>query len=259
MPLSKTVDLKTIALGSVGMSGADLANLANEAALLAARLNKFLIHMEQFDQARDRMLIGLARKTMSLDYDERRLTAYHEAGHVIVGLNIPGHDPVYKVSILPRSSALGVTLFLPKKERYNYSYSFLLGQITSLFGGRVAEEIIFGKSLVTTGASNDLQRATELCRKMIVQLGLSDKIGPVFLDIESNDDDVFLYYRKHGIISEKTIERVDFEIFYFLNKLYKLAGDILLQHIEQLHKMAEELLVHETINSVQIENIMKSN
>ncbi len=257
MPLSKTVNIKTIALGCVGMSGADLANLTNEAALLAARLNKFLIYMDQFDQARDRMLIGLARKTMSLDYDERRLTAYHEAGHVIVGLNIPGHDPVYKVSILPRSSALGVTLFLPKKERYSYSYSFLSGQITSLFGGRVAEEIVFGKSLVTTGASNDLQRATELCRKMVTQWGLSDKIGPIFLDVDSVDDDVFLFPKKHNIISEKTIEKIDFEIYCFLNRLYKLAGDILLQHIEQLHKMAEELLVHETINSTQIENIMK--
>jgi cell division protease FtsH len=257
MPLASSVDINLIACGTVGLSGADLANLANEAALLAARLNRLLIHMEQFDQAKDRILIGLARKSMVLDYEERRVTAYHEAGHAIVGLNIPGHDPVYKISITPRSMALGLTVFLPKKERYSYSYSFLSGQITSLFGGRVAEEIVFGRGCVTTGASNDLKRATELCRKMVTQWGLSDKIGPVVYDIENIEGNLFIGDSR-SYFSEDTAKVIDSEISNLSNKLYKLAGDILLQNIEQLHKMADYLLTQETIGSKQIVQIMES-
>lgn len=257
IPLASSVNIRTIACGTVGMSGADLANLANESALLAARMNKLLIHMEQFDQAKDRILIGLARKSMVLDYNERKLTAYHEAGHAIVGLNIPGHDPVYKISIVPRANALGMTVFLPEREKHSYSYSFLCGQIASLFGGRVAEEIIFGRGCVTTGASNDIKRATELCRKIVTQWGLSDKIGPIALDLDGGEE--FFPGGNRNFFSESTGKLIDVEIARLTEKLYKLSSDILLQNIEQLHKMAEALLLHETITSTQIIKIMKEN
>ena len=256
VPLDKDVKPSIIARGTPGFSGADLANLVNESALLAARANKEYVNMDDLDKAKDKIMMGTERKSLIMSEDERKLTAYHEAGHAIVGLSIDGHDPVYKVTIIPRGTALGVTMFLPEDDRYSMSKQRLLGQITSLFGGRVAEEIIFGKEAVTTGASNDIERATEIARNMVTKWGLSEKLGP--LTYSEEEGEVFLgrSVTQTKQVSDVTAKLIDDEIRKIIDQTYEKATSIINKQIHRLHKMAETLIKYETIDSNQLKDIM---
>jgi len=256
VPLDKNVKPSIIARGTPGFSGADLANLVNESALLAARANKEYVNMDDLDKAKDKIMMGTERKSLIMSEDERKLTAYHEAGHAIVGLSIDGHDPVYKVTIIPRGRALGVTMFLPEDDRYSMSKQRLLGQITSLFGGRVAEEIIFGKEAVTTGASNDIERATEIARNMVTKWGLSEKLGP--LTYSEEEGEVFLgrSVTQTKQVSDVTAKLIDDEIRKIIDQTYEKATSIINKQIHRLHKMAETLIKYETIDSNQLKDIM---
>jgi len=256
VPLSKNVNLELIARGTPGFSGADLANLINEATLFTAKINKSLINMEALEKAKDKLLMGMEKKSLIISDEEKKLVAYHEAGHAIVGLLSPEHDPVYKVTIIPRTMALGVTIFLPKKDKYLHNKTQLESQITSLFGGRIAEELIFGKDKITTGAANDIKQATEISRKMVVKWGLSEKVGPI--NLFDNDEEVFLGHQitKHKSISDDTIRAVDEEIKNIINASYIRAKNILTDNIDKLHIMANTLIKYETINFNQILDIM---
>ena len=256
VPLDADVKPAIIARGTPGFSGADLANLVNEAALLAARANSRMVEMEHFEKAKDKVMMGTERKSMVMNDEEKKLTAYHEAGHAIVGLNVPSHDPVYKVSIIPRGRALGVTVFLPEEDRYSYSKQRLESQISSLFGGRIAEELIFGNEFVTTGASNDIQRATEIAHKMVTKWGLSDKLGP--LQYGEEEGEVFLGHSvtQHKRFSGKTAQLIDECVREIIDHSYARAEGILKEHESQLHKMAEALIKYETIDKQQISDIM---
>ena len=256
VPLDKNVKPSIIARGTPGFSGADLANLVNESALLAARANKEYVNMDDLDKAKDKIMMGTERKSLIMSEDERKLTAYHEAGHAIVGLSIDGHDPVYKVTIIPRGRALGVTMFLPEDDRYSMSKQRLLGQITSLFGGRVAEEIIFGKEAVTTGASNDIERATEIARNMVTKWGLSEKLGP--LTYTEEEGEVFLgrSVTQTKQVSDVTAKLIEDEIRKIIDQTYEKATSIINKQIHRLHKMAETLIKYETIDSNQLKDIM---
>jgi cell division protease FtsH len=255
--LGKNVDASVIARGTPGFSGADLANLVNEAALFAARGNKNLVEMEDFERAKDKVMMGAERRSMVMSDDEKKLTAYHEAGHTIVGRLMPGHDPVYKVSIIPRGRALGVTMFLPETDRLSYSKRYLESQLCSLFGGRIAEELIFGADSVTTGASNDIQRSTAIARNMVTKWGLSEKLGPMTYSEE--DGEVFLGHSvtKHKEISDETARLIDSEIKELIDRNYKKAEDILKKNIDKLHLMAEALIKYETLDTHQIGDIME--
>ncbi len=257
VPVSENVDARVIARGTPGFSGADLANLVNEAALFAARSNKRFVEMTEFEKAKDKVLMGVERRSMVMSESEKKLTAYHEAGHAIVGLSVPEHDPVYKVSIIPRARALGVTLFLPEADRYSYSKQRLESQVASLFGGRLAEEIIFGKESVTTGASNDIKRATDIARNMVTRWGLSEKLGP--LTYGEEEGEVFLGHSvaKSKDISDETAQLIDAEIRSIIDRNYLLAKQILLSKINELHSMAEALLKYETIEFDQIKDVME--
>lgn len=249
------VDLKALARGTSGFSGADLANLANEAALIAARMNLDKINMAAFEQAKDKIMMGTERRSMVMSDQEKRLTAYHEAGHAIVGLSLPEHDPVYKVTIIPRGRALGVTMFLPEEDRYSHSLLRLRCEISSLFGGRIAEALIFGEDQVTTGASNDIERATRLAKNAVLRWGLSKKVGP----INYGDDEQSQWAMMGGQArdcSDETSRVIDAEIRELIDSNYQRAEDILKSHIDKLHVMAEALLKFETIDTVQIEAIM---
>jgi len=256
VPLADDVKPSIIARGTPGFSGADLANLVNEAALFAARGNGKLVNMTNFEKAKDKIMMGAERKSMVMDEDEKKLTAYHEAGHAIVGLNVPSHDPVYKVTIIPRGRALGVTMFLPEGDRYSYSKERLESQITSMFGGRIAEEQVFGHDSVTTGASNDIQRATEIARNMVTKWGLSEKLGP--LTYMEEEGEVFLGHsvaqNKH--ISDETAHIIDEEIRVIIDKNYQRAENILTKHRDKLNDMADALMKFETIDQDQIADIM---
>jgi cell division protease FtsH len=256
VPLSDNVNVAVIARSTPGFSGADLANIVNEAALFAARGNKRVVGMEEFEKAKDKVIMGSERRSMVMSEAEKKLTAYHEAGHAIVGLKVPEHDPVHKVTIIPRGRALGVTMFLPEGDRYSYSKEYLESKISSLFGGRIAEEIIFGSQKVTTGASNDIQKATELARNMVTKWGLSEKLGP--LTFGEDEGEVFLGHSvaRHKEISESTSGVIDAEVYIIINKNYLRAEQILKQHLDKLHKMAEILIKYETIGTDQIEDIM---
>ena len=256
VPLDKNVKPSIIARGTPGFSGADLANLVNESALIAARANKEFVSMDDLDKAKDKIMMGTERKSLVMSEDERKLTAYHEAGHAIVGLSIDGHDPVYKVTIIPRGRALGVTMFLPEDDRYSMSKQRLLGQITSLFGGRVAEEVIFGKEAVTTGASNDIERATEIARNMVTKWGLSEKLGP--LTYSEEEGEVFLgrSVTQTKQVSDVTAKLIDDEVRKIIDQTYDKATSIINKQIHRLHKMAETLIKYETIDSNQIKDIM---
>jgi len=256
VPISENVDAKVIARGTPGFSGADLANLVNEAALFAARTNKRLVEMVEFEKAQDKIMMGVERRSMVMGESERKLTAYHEAGHAIVGLLMPEHDPVYKVSIIPRGRALGVTLFLPEGDRYSYSKQRLESQIASLFGGRIAEELIFGKESVTTGASNDIKRATDIARSMVTRWGLSERLGP--LTYGEEDGEVFLGHSmsKRKEVSEETANIIDEEIRLIVDRNYQLATRTLTDNLDKLHLMAEALLKFETIDAGQIKDAM---
>ena len=256
VPLDKDVKPSIIARGTPGFSGADLANLINEAALIAARANKKYVSMEQLDRAKDKVMMGTERKSMVISEEERKLTAYHEAGHAIVGLSVQDHDPVYKVTIIPRGIALGLTMFLPEQDRYSFSKKRLVSQITSLFGGRAAEELIFGKDSVTTGASNDIERATEIARKMVTKWGLSDKLGP--LTYIEDEGEVFLgrSVTQHKQVSDITVKTIDEEVRRIIDQSYLDAAKILKTNIKRLHKMAEALIKYETLDENQIGDIM---
>lgn len=256
VPLDKDVKPSIIARGTPGFSGADLANLINEAALIAARANKKYVSMEQLDRAKDKVMMGAERKSMVISEEERKLTAYHEAGHAIVGLSVQDHDPVYKVTIIPRGIALGLTMFLPEQDRYSFSKRRLVSQITSLFGGRAAEELIFGKDSVTTGASNDIEKATEIARKMVTKWGLSDKLGP--LTYIEDEGEVFLgrSVTQHKQVSDITVKTIDEEVRRIIDQSYHDAADILKTNIKRLHKMAAALIKYETLDENQIGDIM---
>jgi len=256
VPLSDNVDVAIIARSTPGFSGADLANIVNEAALFAARANKKVVGMEEFEKAKDKVIMGAERRSMVMSEDEKKLTAYHEAGHAIVGLCVPEHDPVHKVTIIPRGRALGVTMFLPEGDRHSYTREYLESKISSLFGGRLAEEVIFGPNKVTTGASNDIQKATELARNMVTKWGLSEKLGP--LTFGENEEEVFLGHSvaRHKEISENTSGMIDVEVRQIVDRNYKRAEKILKENMEKLHLMAQALVKYETIDIEQIRDIM---
>ena len=256
VPLADDVQPKIIARGTPGFSGADLANLVNEAALFAARANRRVVAMDDFDRAKDKIMMGAERRSMVMSEDEKKLTAYHEAGHAIVGLSVPDHDPVYKVTIIPRGRALGVTMFLPESDRYSYSKQRLESQISSLFGGRIAEELIFGPAAVTTGASNDLERATELARNMVTKWGLSERLGP--LTYSEDDGEVFLgrQVTQHKNVSDVTAHAIDEEIRSIIDRNYARSETILKDKTDKLHAMANALIKFETIDEGQIKDIM---
>jgi cell division protease FtsH len=257
VPLDKNVDPSIIARGTPGFSGADLANLVNEAALFAARANSRVVEMEHFDKAKDKIMMGAERKSMVMSESEKRTTAYHEAGHAIVGLSVPSHDPVYKVSIIPRGRALGVTLFLPEEDRYSASKQRLESQISSLFGGRISEVMIFGAEGVTTGASDDIKRATQLARNMVTKWGLSERLGPLMYT--EDEGEVFLGHSvtQHKQMSDETAHLIDEEVRNLIDRNYSRAENILRENEDRLHKMAEALMRYETIDSAQIKDIME--
>jgi cell division protease FtsH len=256
VPLGDDVKPALIARGTPGFSGADLANLVNEAALFAARANQRLVSMDQFERAKDKIMMGAERRSMVMTDPEKRMTAYHEAGHAIVGISVPEHDPVYKVTIIPRGRALGVTQFLPEQDRYSMSKRRLESSIATLFGGRIAEELIFGADSVTTGASNDIERATELARNMVTKWGLSDRLGP--LTYSEDQGEVFLgrSVTQHKQVSDETAHAIDEEVRRLIESNYKRARDILETNIERLHSMAEALIKYETLADDQLKDIM---
>jgi len=256
VPASDDVKASLIARGTPGFSGADLANLVNEAALFAARENAKEVYMEHFERAKDKIMMGAERKSMVMSEDEKKLTAYHEAGHAIVGRLVPDHDPVYKVSIIPRGRALGVTMFLPTEDRYSYSKRRLESQISSLFGGRLAEEIIFGLDNVTTGASNDIERATDIARNMVTKWGLSEKLGP--LAYSEDEGEVFLgrSVTQHKNLADDTARVIDEEIRDFIDRNYNRAEEILNDNLDILHAMSDALMKYETIDTDQIDQLM---
>jgi cell division protease FtsH len=257
VPTAENVDMMVIARGTPGFSGADLANLINEAALFAARGNKKVVSMAEFERAKDKIMMGAERRSMIMKEEEKKLTAYHEAGHAIVGRLVPDHDPVYKVSIIPRGRALGVTMFLPEEDRYSYSKQHLESQLSSLFGGRIAEQLIFGDEAVTTGASNDIERATSIARSMVTQWGLSDRMGP--LSYSEEEGEVFLgkSYGKQKTVSDETAHSIDSEIRTIIDRNYQRAMEILQQNEDKLHSMADALMKYETIDADQIDLIME--
>jgi cell division protease FtsH len=258
-PLADDVDPAIVARGCPGFSGADLANLVNEAALFAARANKRLVHMEDFERAKDKIMMGAERRSMVMSEDEKRLTAYHESGHAIVGRLVPDHDPIHKVSIIPRGRALGVTLFLPEEDRYSHTKQRLESQICSLFGGRIAEEVIFGAEKVTTGASNDIQKVTEIARNMVTKWGLSERLGP--LSYGEEEGEVFLgqpMSQSKGF-SDDTAQAIDEEVRRIVEENYERATQILRDNEDKLHLMADALMKYETIDSHQIDDIMNGN
>ena len=258
VPLAENVEASKIARGTPGFSGADLANLVNEAALFAARAGVRSVGMQQFELAKDKIMMGAERRSMVMSEKEKLNTAYHESGHAIVGRLMPEHDPVYKVSIIPRGRALGVTMFLPEEDRYSHSRRHIVGQITSLFGGRVAEEMTLGKDGITTGASNDIQRATEIARNMVTKWGLSDTMGPLMYD--EGGEEVFLgrsAAQPSKAMSDETARAIDKEVRSIIDECYEKARNILEEHRGKMDMMAEALMQYETIDSEQIDAIME--
>ncbi|MBR7521567.1 ATP-dependent zinc metalloprotease FtsH [Pseudomonas juntendi] len=257
VPVSENVNPAVIARGTPGFSGADLANLVNEASLFAARSNKRLVEMKEFELAKDKIMMGAERKTMVMSEKEKRNTAYHEAGHAIVGRLVPEHDPVYKVSIIPRGRALGVTMFLPEEDRYSLSKRALISQICSLYGGRIAEEMTLGFDGVTTGASNDIMRASQIARNMVTKWGLSEKLGPLMYAEE--DGEVFLgrsAASQHASVSGETAKLIDSEVRSIIDQCYATAKQLLVENRDKLEAMTEALMKYETVDADQIDDIM---
>ena len=257
VPLADNVNANAIARGTPGFSGADLANLVNEAALFAAKANSRTVNQEFFEKAKDKILMGTERRSMVMDEEEKLNTAWHEAGHAIVGRLVPSHDPVYKVSIIPRGRALGVTMYLPEKDRFSHSKEYLESNLSSLYGGRIAEEMLNGPDKVTTGASNDIQRATDIARNMITQWGFSEKLGP--LTYAEDEGEVFLgrsvTQTKH--VSDDTAKVIDQEIKDIIAKNYQRAERLLNENRDKLEMMADALMKYETIDAKQIDDIME--
>ena len=258
VPIADDVDPSALARGTPGFSGAALANPVNEAALFAARASRRLVGMEEFERAKDKIMMGAERKSMVMSEKEKRTTAFHEAGHAIVGRLVPDHDPVYKVTIIPRGRALGVTQFLPEQDRYSHSRQFIMSSICSLFGGRIAEEMVLGADGITTGASNDIERATSLARNMVTKWGLSEKLGP--LKYDEDDDQPFLGRSASSrslAVSEATARKIDEEVRVIIDDCYGRAKTLLETHSDKLHAMADALMEYETLNSDQINDIME--
>jgi len=256
VPLGDDVKPELIARGTPGFSGADLANLVNEAALFAARESRRTVGMDQFEKAKDKIMMGAERRSMVMAYKERLNTAFHEAGHAIVGRLMPEHDPVYKVSIIPRGRALGVTMFLPEEDRYSFSRQGIISQICSLYGGRIAEEMTLGKEGVTTGASNDIQRATQLARNMVTRWGLSDEMGPLLYGDEDDDPFGRGMGQPSKPMSGETQNKIDAEVRKIIDECYQKASQILTENRDILDSMCEALMTYETINSDQIDQLM---
>jgi len=253
VPLAEDVNINDLARGTPGFSGAELANLINEGALFAARNKKRVVTMNDLDKARDKMIMGVEKRTMVMTKEDLLMTAYHEAGHAIVGRNVPEHDPVYKVSIMPRGGALGITMFLPERDQYSASKDKLESQIASLFGGRVAEALIYGKNKVTTGASNDIMRATQLARNMVTKWGLSDRLGPM----DYGDSEGGYMGPQSKPMSEKMAQTIDEEVRAVIDANYNRAEAILKENIEVLHNMAQALMDWETIDKYQIDELLQ--
>ncbi len=257
VPLGDDVEPRKIARGTPGFSGADLANLVNEAALFAARETAKTVSMDHFERAKDKIMMGAERRSMVMSEKEKKLTAYHEAGHAIVGRLVPEHDPVYKVTIIPRGRALGVTMFLPEADKYSVSRKQLDSQMASLFGGRVAEELVFGVENVTTGASNDIERATAMARNIVTRWGLSEALGP--LTYAEADEEVFLgrSVTQHKHVSDETARKIDIEIRKIVDASHKVAKDLVLANRDKLELMTDALMKYETIDTAQIDQIME--
>lgn len=256
IPVGEDVKASIIARGTPGFSGADLANLVNEAALFAARADKRLVDQEEFEKAKDKIMMGAERRSMVMSEDEKRLTAYHEAGHAVVGRLVPAHDPVYKVSIIPRGQALGVTMFLPEEDRHSMSKQYLESKISSTFGGRIAEELVFGKDKVTNGATSDIEVATRIARNMVTKWGLSEKLGP--LAYSEEEQEVFLGHSvtQHKNVSDETAHLIDEEVRSIIDRNYERAQGLLNENTDKLRAMADALVKYETIDSDQIDDIM---
>ncbi|GIW45831.1 MAG: ATP-dependent zinc metalloprotease FtsH [Candidatus Binatia bacterium] len=256
VPIADDVDLALLARGTPGFAGADLENLVNEAALLAARQNKDKVSMADFELAKDKVLMGVERKSMIMSPEEKRSTAYHEAGHALVAKLLPGADPVHKVSIIPRGMALGITQQVPADDRHSYSREQILAQITILFGGRAAEELVLGQ--ITTGAANDIERATEWARKMVCQWGMSEKLGP--MTFGKKEEQIFLGrdFTQLQDYSEHTAVEIDNEVRRLINECYQRAKDLLLANLSSLHRLAETLLEKEVLDGAEIDAIIQS-
>ncbi len=257
VPLAPDVDAKVVARGTPGFSGADLANLVNEAALIAARAGKRVVTQNDFENAKDKVLMGAERRSMVMTEEEKELTAYHEAGHALVGLFVPGNDPLHKVTIIPRGRALGVTMNLPEKDRYGYKVSEITAKLAMMFGGRAAEEIIYGKDNVTTGAGNDIQQATNLARRMVTEWGMSEKLGP--LRYNENQDEVFLGHSvaRQQNISEATARVIDEEVRRIIDEAERKAHEILNEHMDDLHLLAKGLLEYETLGAEEVQRVLR--
>ena len=257
LPLADDVEPMVIARGTPGFSGADLANLCNEAALFAARENAKEVRMDHLDRARDKIIMGTERRSMAMSEEEKRNTAYHESGHAIVGRLVPEHDPVYKVTIIPRDRALGVTVYLPEGDKYSINRTGIESRLCTLYGGRVAEELIFGADKVTTGASNDIERATKMARNMVTKWGLSEELGPITYAEE--EEEVFLgrSVSQHKNVSDDTARKIDEVVRNILDKAYARTTKILTDNIDKLHVMADTLMQYETIDAPQIDAIME--
>ncbi|MBH04508.1 MAG: ATP-dependent zinc metalloprotease FtsH [Xanthomonadales bacterium] len=259
VPIHERVQPSILARGCPGFSGADLANLVNEAALFAARANRQEVTHDDFERAKDKIMMGAERKSMIMNEDDKRMTAYHEAGHAIIGLTVPQHDPVHKVTIVPRGRALGVTMFLPEEDRYSYSKQRLNSQICSLFGGRLAEEIIYGADMVTTGASNDIERVTEIARNMVTKWGLSERMGPIAYNTEDSEPFLGRSAAQGGGVSDETVHAIDEEMRAIIDNCYERSRQILEDNMDKLHLMADALMKYETIDRKQIDEIMQGN
>jgi len=256
IPLSTGVNLERIAKGTPGLSGAELSNIVNEAALLAARRNKSAVDMNDLEDAKDKVMLGLERKSMVLSDEERRLTAYHEAGHALVSLKIPGLDPLHKVTIVPRGRALGITFSLPEEDRHNYTKQYIHGRLAMAYGGRVAEELVFGPEKVTTGAAQDIQQATEMARRMVTQFGMSDVVGPIA--VGDREAEIFLGREvvQRREISDRTAEIVDTELKRILSEAYERARTIISDHRAALDRLASALLERETLDRDEVELVV---
>jgi cell division protease FtsH len=258
VPLAPDVEPSVIARGTPGFSGADLANLVNEAALFAARQQKRVVGMAQFEQAKDKVMMGAERKSMVMSEKEKRNTAFHESGHCVVGYLVPEHDPSYKVSIIPRGRALGVTMFLPEEDRYSLSKRMIYSQICTLFGGRIAEELTLGEEGITTGASNDIQHATKMARNMVTKWGLSEKLGPLMYS--EDQEEVFLGMSagtNRAQMADDTARMIDQEVRSIIDDCYSKARRLLEDNMDKLNAMADALLLYETIDRAQIVDIME--
>jgi cell division protease FtsH len=257
VPLAPNVDLKVVARGTPGFSGADLATLVNEAALMAARRNKRLVTMQEFEDAKDKVMMGAERRSHAMTQEEKELTAYHEAGHAIVALNVPKADPVHKATIIPRGRALGMVMQLPEGDRYSMSYKWMISRLAIMMGGRVAEELKFGKENITSGASSDIEQATKLARAMVTQWGFSDELGQVAYG--ENQEEVFLGHSvaRQQNMSQETQQKIDSEVRRLIDEAYETARDILTRKNKEWIAIAEGLLEYETLSGDEIQAIMR--